>query len=70
MKVSKLIKVKKKKTQNLSQILRYGFELIIQNSETALKSQSMHLARHEQNNGRLTSTLIRDYQRGSGELSL
>lgn len=40
----KIDQSKKKKTQNLSQILRYGFELIIQNSETALKSQSMHLA--------------------------
>lgn len=53
MKVSKLIKVKEKKqtkkthqkqtTKTLPPILGYGFELIIQISETALKSPSMHL---------------------------
>ena len=72
MKVSKLIKVKKKTnhTQNRPQQLGYGVEFIIQKSETALKSQCMHLTWHVQNNGELISTLIRDYQRGSVELSL
>lgn len=49
----KFIKVQKKETttkpqnkmkkHHLPQILGWGFELLIQNSETAWKSQSMHL---------------------------
>lgn len=76
----KFIKVQKKETttkpqnkmkkHHLPQILGWGFELLIQNSETAWKSQSMHLMWQVQENVELTSALIRDYQRGSAELSL